>query len=364
MTDLDLLKQHRPDVPAPDPIVLARARLALQAPPTHRRLTRPRLVVAAALATTLTGAFLISDVVGHHSSPPPGTTATAGTFLATAADLLAANPDKPVPPGQYRHITVTTTATYARRAGNRWFDIRDGSRLELWYPSNERPPFALRHSFRRATVSPADEKLFTGQRTGSTFHRSACLAVLSRGLMITIPIGNQVPTCQHASWSQPTPEFLARQPRDPEALYRSMAELDLPPARRMTKGSDPAAQARAVFARVSSVLMTGIVPSDLRMALYRAARLIPGVVLLDETVVVNGVIGRVVGLDHAGIREDLIIEPTSGRLLGQREVVTDPGSMPANSEMRSVVDARRGQVISESSISTEITATVPRAPSR
>lgn len=75
-----------------------------------------------------------------------------------------------------------------------------------------------------------------------------------------------------------------------------------------------------------------MVPADLRAALYKAAALIPGVTVTDEQATLDGrkgiAIGRVETASHR--RQDIIIDPKTGLLIGEREVLTAPeGSMPA-----------------------------------
>ena len=60
----------------------------------------------------------------------------------------------------------------------------------------------------------------------------------------------------------------------------------------------------------------------LRAALYKAAALIPGVSVTDDQAALDGqsrvAIGRVEGA--LNVRQDITIDPTTGQLIGEREV--------------------------------------------
>ncbi len=83
---------------------------------------------------------------------------------------------------------------------------------------------------------------------------------------------------------------------------------------------------------IADLLRTGVVPGELRAALYKAAALIPGVTVTDQQATLDGrkgvAIGRIEDFSH--VRHDIIIDPNSGQPIGERQVLTEPsGSMPA-----------------------------------
>lgn len=81
---------------------------------------------------------------------------------------------------------------------------------------------------------------------------------------------------------------------------------------------------------ITDGLRTGAVPADLRAAMYKAAALIPGVVLGDRQATVDGRTGTAIGLPNpeGTSRHDLIIDPISGLVIREQYVllVDFPGS--------------------------------------
>ena len=101
--------------------------------------------------------------------------------------------------------------------------------------------------------------------------------------------------------------------------------------RRQTNGKGQSDDGEALVF-IADLLRTGLVPADLRAALYKTAALIPGVSVTDDQATLDGrkgiAIGRVETTSHR--RQDIIIDPTTGLLIGEREVLTEPrGLVPA-----------------------------------
>jgi len=89
-----------------------------------------------------------------------------------------------------------------------------------------------------------------------------------------------------------------------------------------TKGAGKSPEAEA-FVTIADGLRTGVVPADLRAALYKAAALIPGVTVGDRQATVDGRTGIAIGIAAAdgGTRRDIIIDPTSGLVIGEQDVL-------------------------------------------
>ncbi len=352
MNGLDLLKRRRDEMPAPDPFVLARARQRLLAPPppVRRPGIRPRLLVAGGLALTLAGGFLAADVIRHDSSPLPGTVADASTFLSDAAGLTAANPDAPIPPGQYRQITVNT-GRLVPLGDNPGLRATEHGRYDTWFPADLTPPYVTtRDRLYKVDFATPEAREIARKKAPYLFYLTKpstsvnpCKTAAPAGAMIAYK--DQGP-CDPNWWS-PTVEFLAAQPRDPDALLAAL--------RKDTGRLDPNAEA---FRRIAQVLITGIVPADLRAALYQAARKIPGIQLLDDVVTIDGRRGRAIALANGETRHDLLIDPATGQYLGSRSVVitaTGPGDINGTPQ-RSLT---RGDIDFWSSVSSRITTTPP-----
>lgn len=104
-----------------------------------------------------------------------------------------------------------------------------------------------------------------------------------------------------------------------------MSERSTAASRRIPRNSEA-----LVF--IADLLRSGVVPGDLRAALYKAAALIPEVTVTDEQATLDGrkgiAIGRVEDASH--FRHDIIIDPKNGLPIGERQVLTAPlGTMSA-----------------------------------
>jgi len=119
-------------------------------------------------------------------------------------------------------------------------------------------------------------------------------------------------------------------PRDPDALVHRIEEAPRPAGE-----SDEL----HVFDTISGLLRTGLVPSDLRAAMYRALATLPDVVVTEEQASLDGRTGTAIGLPHWSRTEqhDVIIDPTDGAYLGERSMQTRRiGSIPAGTVIDSV----------------------------
>jgi hypothetical protein len=357
MTELDLLKRLRGDVPPPDPLALARARQRLLTPPpVRRRATRPRLLVAGALGLTLAGGFLAADVVRHDSSPRPGAVADANTFLAEAADQTSGNPDTPIPPGKYRQITVKE-GRLVNLGSSPSLRASQQQRTDTWVPADQSRRFVTSYDRNDKVefASPAAQDLARKKRPDLFFPSkpsnslSPCPGLFDGGVTrTTFPPS---PPCQ-PSWQQPSPAFLAALPRDPDAL---LAMLRRNPPKHLDADYE-------AWSRIGTVLGTGGVPADLRAALYRAARKLPGIRLLDEEITtVDGRPARAISRETDDTRYDLLISPSNGQYLGRRAVITKNG--PADINGNPDPTYQRGDIYSWSTITTQLTANQPATTS-
>lgn len=375
MTDVDLLKRFREDTPAPTPEALTTAREQLLTPRTERpydglrppRLAstspafarnaarslvgRRRVLLAGAMALALTGGFLVADVVTRDGATPAGTVANASTFLADAAIASNADPDDPIPPGQFLQISYRTTRLTPLGSNPSLRATQYGERT-TWIASDRKPPYVTTMSFMtRAEFASPEARELARTKAPYLFHPMKPSVLLNScptvGTETGIVVRGSKP-CE-PTWENTTYEFLAAQPRDPDLLLAALRKN--PPI--------PAPDAVA-WRRIGSVLSTGLVPPDLRAALYEAARKIPGIKLLDEVVTVDGRQARVIGHDGGGYRDDLLIAETGGQFLGRRTVVTKDGPPDINGDPEPSL--QRGDILYSAIATTRITSTPP--PSR
>lgn len=139
-----------------------------------------------------------------------------------------------------------------------------------------------------------------------------------------------------------TPETLAATPRDPQKLLGYIHQVT------RGQGSSPD---DSVLVYVGDTLASGIVPADLRAAFYETLALVPGVEISDNNATLDGRSGIAFGRTdtHLKVRNEIIVDPTSGLLIGHA-IVTLPdtkwlGGFPENTAVEwsavetSVVDS-------------------------
>lgn len=89
-----------------------------------------------------------------------------------------------------------------------------------------------------------------------------------------------------------------------------------------------------VWVTITDLLRTGEVPADLRAALYRTLALIPGVTIIADEATLDGRTGVALGRTEPARgsidREEFIIDPITGLLIGERRVtLVDQEDIPA-----------------------------------
>lgn len=116
-------------------------------------------------------------------------------------------------------------------------------------------------------------------------------------------------------WGLLNEEEMSELPRNGEELLEWVNS-------RYTGGS--ASRDEDNFVQIVDLLRIGLVPADLRAGLYDALALIPGVDA-SEQVNLDGVEGTAIGRTEplrAGLREEIIIDPTTGLVIGERTAAT------------------------------------------
>lgn len=79
------------------------------------------------------------------------------------------------------------------------------------------------------------------------------------------------------------------------------------------------------FDRITDVLATGLVPADLRAALFEALALIPGVSSTADVENYDGKLGIAIGRTEflrGGQRQEIIVDPATGLVIGERDLYT------------------------------------------
>lgn len=146
--------------------------------------------------------------------------------------------------------------------------------------------------------------------------------VLERDWGIAAPVPGQIDVERAADgefygnpWGLLTEEEMDALPRDGQGLLEWVNS-------RYTGGS--ASRDEDNFVQITDLLKIGLVPADLRAGLYDALAMIPGVDASEQENL-DGVEGTAIGRTEplrAGLRQEIIIDPSTGLVIGERTVAT------------------------------------------
>ncbi|MFG1676966.1 CU044_5270 family protein [Micromonospora sp. NPDC049282] len=353
MDDITLVSQFREEVPEPDAATLHRIRNTVVAALPDRTSVRPvrtgprlRLLdafrrrrpavrfglVAAAVAAVVAGTVVVDAVTTADGRPVVGHAAAAAELNRAAAAAIRAS-DPPLRPGQFYYLRAVEMAgsdisdcglfylqknVYETWVPKAWEDewmLRLGWEVERQFfrPSDEakakqcpllKPPLAA------TDVVKAPAGIFDpeGSKLSADKFRDAT------GVIVYHPTPEEIARRLAAgNWQGPTAQFMAGLPRDPKQLLERIY--------RDSKGHGNGRDEEA-FVFVRDILRSGVVPADLRAALFSAAALIPGVRLVSDSVNLEGRHGVAVAMSDRGkTRVELIFDPKTGEVIGEREVV-------------------------------------------
>ncbi|MFI5085719.1 MAG: CU044_5270 family protein [Actinomycetales bacterium] len=281
---------------------------AIRATRAPRRVLR-RTIIASAAAAVLVGAIVAADVI--VSGGPAGATAEAAEVLSAAATATIKTSDPAVKPGQY--LKVDTTAVYSTSTLNgsgkqlSWLDKTGG---QLYVPADRTGTWVWNREPRVPTTFFSDEAKAEALRPANPGSAAPVQLVgvlrAAKGAFYGSP--------QTVVNGMPLDEAVKNLPRDPKAL------LDVIYQR--TRGSGPSPESEALIT-IADTLRTGVIPADLRAALYKSAALIPGVTMVERQATLDGRTGVAIGIEipGGGGRQDIIIDPATGLLIGEREVM-------------------------------------------
>lgn len=287
----DLLVAAGGRAPAPEP----------EAPPRRRRGWRWVAAVGTVTAT-VAGVLVVQTIQSGDHIP----NAAADQLNSAAAKIDTV--DEPLGPGEYRYVA---THAWWMRAGEGHVFLAENL-LEKWVPAEDAQP-----SLERARETGA-YKWVAGDEEAARAH----------GLLPepSPPRESSSPSCgRDCGWQVPNHAFLAALPRDTGTLYdRLRADTD-------GHGPDPDLE---MVVYVADVLRSGMVPADLRAALYRVLGLVPGLEITEQVANLDGVRGTAYGVSANGQRHDVIIDAKTGQFIGERQVAEDGTTMiPAGTVM-------------------------------
>ncbi|HEX7658073.1 MAG TPA: hypothetical protein VF444_01230 [Pseudonocardiaceae bacterium] len=138
----------------------------------------------------------------------------------------------------------------------------------------------------------------------------------------------QPPSHRDGNWQRPTFAFLDQLPRDPHKLLERL-QTSSPPDR-------PSYLGPATYAL--DALRSGLVPAELRAALYRALLLLPQVTAVDSVANPDGAASYALVVDHQPTRTEIFIDQNNGQYSGERTTVT--ANNPAGLEIGTVLGTR------------------------
>lgn len=316
MDDLKLLQRSRNAFPDPLPGAQERGRVALEArmseaasaPVTDIRSRRRRVgTIAAGIAAVAASVLVVANIAGVTG--PGGASAQATEVLESAALAAIGAEDLVVTDGQY--LLVETDSEYMMSAST---DEANpiGTEVGVAYPEHWEVYIPSAADGQATWVREYGEPVrFYGEGA-----EAYAATVPVRETEIQRAAGGKLHNVLSAG-------LIADLPRDGEALY---AYFDAEYA------GGGASRQEDTFGRITDMLRAGNVPSDLRAAGYEAITMIEGVEVTEKVANLNGQSGIAIGRHEPSrdYRHDIIIDPETGRFIGERELaVRDAHAVPA-----------------------------------
>jgi hypothetical protein len=277
--------------------------------PKRRRHTRTWVMSAA--AATVLAALVGGDVVGL-AGWRGSATAEAAEVLNTAARTAITSTDPVVNPGQYLRVESTNVwSTESLEEDGSRYQWLDTEKMDMYIPADRTAEWVWQRSGRVPTTF---------------FDAKARNYVLEQRIQAH-------PELLRA----PRGEFYGQQggllatdmstfPRDPYRLLNNIYKRTL--------GAGQSVDGEALVF-IADLLRTGIVPADLRASLFETAAMIPGVTITEGQANLDGRTGVAIGRTEGTVtRQEIIIDPKTGQLIGERQVLTQAfGVMPAGTPM-------------------------------
>ncbi len=281
---------------------------AQEAGSRHARRRWIRVALAASIAAVLVAiGLLVPSFITKQNRQVNSAAAISALNQAAVASLGAT--DEPVRAGQYRYIQ-----THAWNTVFSGYNIfQDETLSQVWVPANPDDPTQNWMIDRR----PTGNRVWIKGTEEEAREDGTSTDPMDTGVSLhaTAPCGNFYqpgPCPRSGSWQDPTPSFLASLPRDPAQLY----------ARLQADAPDNGRGNAELLVYAADALRSGLVPADLRAALYQTLTRLDGVDLVDQAVNLDGRVGTAIGIDDGQFRQDIIIDPTTGAFIGEREVLT------------------------------------------
>ncbi|WP_344870310.1 CU044_5270 family protein [Allokutzneria multivorans] len=301
-----------------------RARVLAGPAAQQQQRTSRRWLAAAAGVTALTLGTVGALNLGG-GAPPANAEAVA--VLTSAADATTSTKAAPGEPGQFRYIKKVESKWFGvvlngAMSANCWY--RQERTEETWIPADWKQEWQRRV----AVTEPLETRSCTAEQAKNAPYGSTEIPWEARakngdfpppkfrrgpGLGAKVGPETLTPSSEPAkelppSLYRPTPEYLAKLPRDPQRLFVVLRD------------STCLADACAMHA-ARSALSTGQIPDDLRAAMYRAVAKIPGATVGNRQDNLGGRVGTAIRITEPSRTLDLIIDPKTGDYIGDRTVL-------------------------------------------
>lgn len=284
----DDIMKDAPIATAPDPVSTS------VAIPNRHRARRVAVILVAAAA-------LIAAPVGFNLTGRPSGASVAAAGVLDRAAIKAVDPA--AKPEQYWKIT----STGGSMAGTT--ETRGGVEVTAnWWVSSTTISYV---------AVDGSRPTFTDSRGGDVQRQiNGPPGVGRTAPSASIDTATLTPNDLPGGWQTPNRVFFDRLPRDVTAL-RERLYADADGHGQSTDGE--------VLVLVADVLRSGLVPADLRAALYRVLKTVPDVEVTANAVTIQGRTGVALARTETvdGARQEIIIDPQSGLLIGERSVILE-----------------------------------------
>ncbi|HEY5136256.1 MAG TPA: CU044_5270 family protein [Candidatus Nanopelagicales bacterium] len=270
--------------------------------PATRHRGRRRGLVAVGLVAAVTAAVVVLPSALHA----PTASAEAASLLTHVADAIRAT-DPAAAPGQWWRIESSGTNLMGAAVAD---TTSGGGVTATWLVTSSRIEYAAVDGTRPSVFVDSPTRVvrkLAGPSDVTVPPLGPTTGTWTTGL---------APADVPASWQQPSPTWLASLPLDPVALRDRLY-------------ADTAGHGRSVdgeaFVYVADLLRSGVVPADLRAALYRVLATVPGVEITSSRATIGDATGVGLGYDEAadGTRQEIVVDPTDGELVGERYVAVE-----------------------------------------
>ncbi|WP_199444395.1 CU044_5270 family protein [Umezawaea beigongshangensis] len=276
-----------------------------------------RSLLGAVAVGVLVAGGLVAQTVSFGGSPPSASAEAAATLDRAAAGVIG-EADEPVGPGRHRYVATRAWWMASSTAGDgRRFARLAENLLQTWVPADPAGEWLLRRDV------TGDQQWVLGTEQEA---RAAGVATTSTWPQGGWPEGEQRARCgdffvepdqqchRPGDWLHPTAEWQAGLPTDPDELLKRL-EDDLPP-------DDEARTEVRMLDHAATALRSGLIDGHVQANLYRALAKLPGLQVTDRQADLDGRIGTALGVDDGHVRQEIIVDPDTGRFIGERRVAT------------------------------------------